>query len=44
MPHKRFQTCNANGVIDAEIEEKDHLWTETKVPQEMSADKEPAAL
>ncbi len=38
------QTCHAKGVIDAEIAEKGHLWTETKVPQEMSEDKEPAAL
>jgi len=29
MPHKRFQTCHAIGVIDAEIAEKGHLWTET---------------
>jgi hypothetical protein len=30
MPHKRFQTCHAQGVIDAEIAEEGHLWTETK--------------
>ena len=29
MPHKRLQTCNAQGVIDVEIAEKGHLWTET---------------
>jgi len=29
MQHKRFQTCHAQGVIDAEIAEKGHLWTET---------------
>ena len=29
MPHKRFQTCHAQGVIDAEIAEKGHLWMET---------------
>ena len=29
MPHKRFQTCHAQGVIDAEIAEKGHFWTET---------------
>ena len=29
MPHKRFQTCHAQGVIDAEIAGKGHLWTET---------------
>ena len=29
MSHKRFQTCHAQGVIDAEIVEKGHLWTET---------------
>ena len=34
MPHKQFrQTCHvfshASGVIDAEIAEKGHLWTET---------------
>jgi uncharacterized OB-fold protein len=29
MPHKRFQTCHAQGVIDAEIAEKGHIWTET---------------
>jgi len=29
MPHKRFQTCHAHGVIDAEIAEKGHLWTDT---------------
>jgi hypothetical protein len=28
-PHKRFQTCHARGVIDAEIAGKGHLWTET---------------
>ena len=28
-PHKRFQTCHAHGVIDAEIAEKGHLWMET---------------
>ena len=28
-PHKRFQTCHAKGVIDADIAEKGHLWTET---------------
>jgi hypothetical protein len=28
-PHKRFQTCHAYGVIDAEIAEKGHLWMET---------------
>jgi hypothetical protein len=28
MPHKRFQTCSAQGVIDAEIAEKGYLWTE----------------
>jgi hypothetical protein len=28
MPHKRFQTCHAIGVIDAEIAGKGHLWTE----------------
>ena len=29
-PHKRYrQTCNAFSVIDAEIAEKGHLWTET---------------
>ena len=27
--HKRFQTCYAQGVIDTEIAEKGHLWTET---------------
>jgi hypothetical protein len=27
MPHKRFQTRHAIGVIDAEIAEKGHLWT-----------------
>ena len=31
MPHKRFQTCHAHGVIDAEIAEKGHLWTETSL-------------
>jgi hypothetical protein len=31
MPHKRFrQTCHVFSVIDAEIAEKRHLWTETK--------------
>jgi len=29
-PHNRFQTCHAKGVIDAEIAEKGHLWTETR--------------
>jgi hypothetical protein len=29
MTHKRFQTCHANGVIDAEIAGKGHLWMET---------------
>ena len=36
-PHKRFQTCHARGVIDADlsrsrrgIAEKGHLWTETR--------------
>jgi photosystem II stability/assembly factor-like uncharacterized protein len=29
MSHKRFQTCHAHGVIDAEIVEKGHFWTET---------------
>jgi hypothetical protein len=31
MPHKRFQTCHAKGVIDAEIAEKGHFWTETSL-------------
>ena len=26
------QTCHATGVIDAEIAEKGHLWTETNLP------------
>ena len=30
MPHKRFQTCHGQGVIDAASAEKDHIWTETK--------------
>ncbi len=30
-PHKRFQTCHANGVIDAGIAEKGYLWTETSL-------------
>jgi len=30
MPHKRFRwTCHVFSVIDAEIAEKGHLWTET---------------
>ena len=36
MPHKRFQTCHAQGVIDADLSrsrrgvaEKGHFWTET---------------
>jgi hypothetical protein len=28
MPHKRFQTCSAQGVIDAKIAGKGYLWTE----------------
>ncbi len=28
-PHKKFQTCHAKSVIDAEIAEKGHLWNET---------------
>ena len=28
-PHKKFQTCHAEGVIDAEISEKGHIWNET---------------
>ena len=31
MPHKRFQACHAKGVIDAEIAEKGHLWTENLI-------------
>ena len=37
MPHKRFQTCHARGVIDADlsrsrrgIAEKGHLWMDTQ--------------
>jgi hypothetical protein len=30
-PHKRFQTCHAKGVIDAEIVEKGYIWTETSL-------------